>query len=62
LDFGFVSAQSEAAAGVILRQSLAKTQKSSLQTAILFLETLFWRDRARTVPAEPVIFIAPIKD
>jgi hypothetical protein len=53
LGFGFVSAQSQAAAGdgtiekmhrtadaVLLRQSFAKTQKSSLQTATLFLKTL----------------------
>jgi hypothetical protein len=38
--FGFVSAQLQAAAGMRLRQSLAKTKKSSLRTAILFLETL----------------------
>jgi hypothetical protein len=31
---------SQAAAGMLRRQSLAKTQKSSLQTATLFLETL----------------------
>jgi hypothetical protein len=30
---------SQAASGMLLRQSLAKTQKSSLRTAILFLET-----------------------
>jgi hypothetical protein len=40
LGFGFVSAQSQAAAGMLLRQSLAKTQKSSLQTATVFLKTL----------------------
>jgi len=40
LDFGIVSAQLQAAAGMLLRQSLAKTQKSSLRTATLFLETL----------------------
>jgi hypothetical protein len=40
LAFGFVSAQLQAAAGMLLRQSLAKTQKSSLQPATLFLETL----------------------
>jgi hypothetical protein len=33
LGFGFVSAQLQAAAGMLLRQSLAKTQKSSLQMA-----------------------------
>jgi hypothetical protein len=40
LDFGFVSAQSQAAAGMLLRQSLAKTQKFSLKTTTLFLKTL----------------------
>jgi hypothetical protein len=53
LGFGFVSAQSQAAAGdstirkmhrkadaMLPRQSLAKTQKSSLQTATVFLKTL----------------------
>jgi hypothetical protein len=40
LGFGFVSAQSQAAAGMLLRQSLAKTQKSSLRPATLFLKTL----------------------
>jgi hypothetical protein len=40
LGFGFVSAQLQAAAGMLLRQSLAKTQKSSLKTATLFLKTL----------------------
>jgi hypothetical protein len=40
LGFGFVSAQLQAAAGMLLRQSLAKAQKSSLQMAALFLETL----------------------
>ena len=40
LGFGVVSAQAQAAAGMRLRQSLAKTQKSSLKTASLFLETL----------------------
>jgi hypothetical protein len=38
--FGIVSAQLQAAAGMLLRQSLAETQKSSLRTATLFLETL----------------------
>jgi hypothetical protein len=38
--FGFVSAQSQAAAGMLFRQSLAKTQKSSLRMATLFLKTL----------------------
>jgi hypothetical protein len=40
LGFGFVSAQSQATAGILLRQSLAQTQKSSLKTATLFLKTL----------------------
>ena len=40
LNFGLVSAQLQAAAGMLLRQSLAKTQKSSLRTATLFLEAL----------------------
>jgi hypothetical protein len=40
LSFGVVSAQLQAAAGMRLRRSLAKTQKSSLRTATLFLETL----------------------
>jgi len=40
LGFGFVSAQLQAAAGMLLCQSLAKTQKSSLKTATLFLKTL----------------------
>jgi hypothetical protein len=40
LGFGFVSAQLQAAAGMRLRQSLAETQKFSLRTAALFLETL----------------------
>jgi hypothetical protein len=38
--FGFVSAQLQAAAGMFLRQSLAKTQKSSLRMTTLFLKTL----------------------
>jgi hypothetical protein len=37
LIFGFVSAQSQVAADTLLRQSLAKNQKSSLSTATLFL-------------------------
>jgi len=41
LGFGFVSAQSQATAGMLLRQSLAKTQKSSLRPATLFLKTLY---------------------
>ena len=40
LSFGFVSAQLQATAGMRFRQSLARTQKSSLRTATLFLETL----------------------
>src|SRR5262245_50013244 len=40
LGSGFVSAQSQAAAGMLLRQSLARTQKSSLQMAMLFLNAL----------------------
>jgi hypothetical protein len=40
LDFGVVSAQLQAAFGMLLRQSLAKIQKSSLRTATLFLKTL----------------------
>jgi len=40
LGCGFVSAQLQAAAGMRLRQSLPKTQKSSLRTATPFLETL----------------------
>ncbi len=40
LGFGFVSAHLQAAAGMLLRQSLAKTQKSPLKTATLFLKTL----------------------
>jgi hypothetical protein len=37
LSFGIVSAQSQAHAGMLLRQSLAKTQKSSLRMATVFL-------------------------
>jgi len=44
LGFGFVLAQLQAAAGMLLRQSLAQTQKSSLKTATLFLKTL-WKGR-----------------
>jgi hypothetical protein len=40
LGFGFVLAQSQGVSNLLLRQSLAKTQKSSLRTAILFLKTL----------------------
>ncbi|HEV2691957.1 MAG TPA: hypothetical protein VG347_03600 [Verrucomicrobiae bacterium] len=40
LGFGFVSAQSQGCSNLLLRQSLAKTQKSSLRTAITFLQTL----------------------
>ena len=40
LSFSFVSAQLQAATGMLLRQSLAKTQKSSLRMATLFLEPL----------------------
>jgi len=40
LGFGVVSAQSQVAADMLLRQSLAKTQKSSLRMAAVFLETL----------------------
>jgi hypothetical protein len=43
LGFGFVSAQSQAAAGMLLRQSLAKTQKSSLRVATVFFQTLSLR-------------------
>jgi hypothetical protein len=41
LGFGLVLAQSQAAAGMLLRQSLAKTQKSSLRMATVFLKTLY---------------------
>jgi hypothetical protein len=37
LSFDIVSAQSQAAAGMLLRRSLAKTQKSSLRMATVFL-------------------------
>jgi hypothetical protein len=37
LRFGFVLAQSQVYADMLLRPSLAKTQKSSLRTAIVFL-------------------------
>jgi hypothetical protein len=37
LSFGIVSAQSKAHVGMLLRQSLAKTQKSSLRMATVFL-------------------------
>jgi hypothetical protein len=37
---GFVLAQLQAAAGMRLRQSLAKNQKSSLRMATLFLKAL----------------------
>jgi hypothetical protein len=37
---GFVSAQSQAAAGMLLRQSLARTQKSSLRTTTEFFKML----------------------
>jgi hypothetical protein len=40
LGFGFVLAQSQAVAGVPLRQSLAKTQKCSLRMAAVFLKML----------------------
>jgi hypothetical protein len=40
LIFSFVSAPSQAAADMLLRQSLAKNQKSSLSTATGFLERL----------------------
>jgi hypothetical protein len=38
--FGFVSAQAQGTAAMRLRQSLAKTKKSSLRMATLFLKTL----------------------
>jgi hypothetical protein len=40
LGFRFVSAQSQATVGMLLRQSLAKTQKSSLRLATVFLQKL----------------------
>jgi hypothetical protein len=40
LIFGFVSAQSQGLANLLLRRSLAKNQKSSLHTATSFLSTL----------------------
>jgi hypothetical protein len=40
LSFSFVSAQLQTATGMLLRQSLAKTQKSSLRMATLFLKAL----------------------
>jgi hypothetical protein len=40
LGFSFVSAQLQATAGMLLRQSLAKTQKSSLRMAAIFLKAL----------------------
>jgi hypothetical protein len=40
LIFGFVSAQSQGFANLLLRRSLAKNQKSSLHTAASFLSTL----------------------
>jgi len=45
LGFGFVLAQSQGFANLLLRQSLAKTQKSSLRTAALFLQTLWRREQ-----------------
>jgi hypothetical protein len=41
LTFGFVSAQSQVATNLLLRQSLAKSQKSSFRTATSFLSTLY---------------------
>jgi hypothetical protein len=40
LSFGFVSAQLQGFSNLRLRQSLAKTQKSSLRMATVFLQTL----------------------
>jgi hypothetical protein len=40
LSFGIVSAQSQGSLNLLLRQSLAKTQKSSLRMATVFLYTL----------------------
>jgi len=37
---GFVSAQSQVTVDMLLRQSLASQQKSSLRTATIFLEML----------------------
>jgi len=55
LGFGFVSVQSQATAGMLLHRSLAKTQKSSLRTATLFLKTLLSGNRAhpRRPPLHP---------
>jgi len=41
LPAGFVSAQSQVQVDMLLRQSLASQQKSSLRTATLFLEMLY---------------------
>jgi len=38
---------------MLLRQSLAKTQKSSLKTATLFLETLYTRQPAHLIRRRP---------
>ena len=40
MSFGIVSAQSQGSLNLLLRQSLAQTQKSSLRTATVFLYTL----------------------
>jgi hypothetical protein len=40
LGFDIVSAQLQATAGMLLRQSLAKTQKASLRMATVFLKAL----------------------
>jgi hypothetical protein len=40
LGFGFVSVQLQATAGMLLRQSFARTQKSSLRMATLFVKAL----------------------
>jgi hypothetical protein len=53
LGFGFVSAQLQAEMGMLLRQSLAKTQKSSLKTATLFLKTLYGFGRLYQKHREP---------
>jgi hypothetical protein len=40
LGLSFVSAQSQAVTGMLLRQSLAQTQKSSLRVATVFFQML----------------------
>jgi hypothetical protein len=59
LIFGFVSAQSQAAAGILLRQSLAKNPRSTWLQYFFKYSKLFFKDQFISLAAEFKQPIAP---